>query len=134
MTLTRSTLVFLLLLSQLFSTGQGLIFEVLSPSEISGPMPFGWAQPNDGWGTPDFSFGGNVQGELALANDGSPGLNAQGNPVSAHACNPLINDVSGKVTVVLRNDCSFAQKALNAQNVGAIAVVIINNQPGVFDP
>jgi hypothetical protein len=134
MTLTRSTLVFLLLLSQLFSTGQGLIFEVLSPSEISGPMPFGWAQPNDGWGTPDFSFGGNVQGELALANDGSPGLNAQGNPVSAHACNPLINDMSGKIAVVFRNDCEFGLKALNAQNAGAIGVVIVNNGLGVVDP
>jgi hypothetical protein len=120
------------IIAHLTGVAQGLTFAVQAPSEIAGAYAFSWAQPNDGWGTPDFTFGGNIQGVLELANDGTAGLNAQGNPISAHACNPLVNDLTGKIAVVFRNDCAFSQKALNAQNAGAIGVVIVNNQAGTI--
>ena len=134
MNLKSSLIVALAMILHFTALTQSLTFSIQSPSEIAGSLPFGWAQPNFGWGTPDFTFGGNIQGELALANDGTPGLNPQGNPISAHACNALINDLTGKIAVVFRNDCEFGQKALNAQNAGAIGVVIVNNQTGTFDP
>jgi hypothetical protein len=36
----------------------------------------------------------------------------------------------GKIAVVYRGDCEFGEKALNANNAGAIAVIIVNNVPG----
>jgi hypothetical protein len=39
--------------------------------------------------------------------------------------------VAGKAALVSRGTCGFYQKALNAQNAGAIAVVIYNNVPGL---
>lgn len=55
-----------------------------------------------------------VSGELALSE-----------PLTA--CEDITNDLTGKVAVVDRGDCSFMSKALRAQNAGAIAVIICNN-------
>jgi len=133
MSMRLTFIVVLAFFGHAWASAQALSFRVLSPTEIEGAMPFSWAQPADGWSTPDFTFGGSITGELVLANDGGTGLNPQGNPVSGHACNPLINDVQGKIAVVFRNDCIYAQKALNAQNAGAIGVVIINNTTGTTE-
>lgn len=38
--------------------------------------------------------------------------------------------VAGKIALIDRGVCTFAQKILNAQSKGAIAVVVANNQPG----
>ena len=48
------------------------------------------------------------------------------------ACETIVNgtDVDGKIAVVYRGDCEFSSKALNVQQAGAVAVVIINNIPG----
>ena len=51
------------------------------------------------------------------------------------ACNvdlPLLADPSGKVALVVRGTCSFGEKATNAINAGASAVVIYNSSPGNF--
>ncbi|HEY5552983.1 MAG TPA: S8 family serine peptidase [Opitutaceae bacterium] len=49
------------------------------------------------------------------------------------ACNanPLLADPSGKVALIVRGTCSFAEKAVNAISAGATAVVVYNNAPGV---
>ncbi|MFD1551491.1 hypothetical protein DNU06_03695 [Putridiphycobacter roseus] len=49
--------------------------------------------------------------------------------VDSLGCDPLTNgtDINGQIAVVWRGDCQFGTKALNAQNAGAIAVVIVNN-------
>jgi len=39
--------------------------------------------------------------------------------------------VSGKIVLVNRGTCSFKTKTLNAQNAGAVGVILANNQPGV---
>ena len=41
-------------------------------------------------------------------------------------CNPLTNDLTGKIALVDRQVCEFGKKALNAQNKGAIACIICN--------
>jgi MYXO-CTERM domain-containing protein len=48
------------------------------------------------------------------------------------ACSPLTNaaDLVGKVVVIDRGTCTFVQKAKAAQNAGAVAVIIANNQSG----
>lgn len=52
---------------------------------------------------------------------------------TADACNPLpAGSLAGKVALIRRGTCTFHTKALNAQNAGAVAVVIYNNVPGRF--
>jgi hypothetical protein len=48
------------------------------------------------------------------------------------ACDPIVNgaSLSGKIAVVRRGACEFGFKALSAQNEGAVAVIVVNNQPG----
>ncbi|MFN5415727.1 MAG: PA domain-containing protein [Flavobacteriia bacterium] len=110
------------------------VFNVTNPSSISGNYDFTWADPAGGWSSPDFNVQGTfIEDTLMVADDGSPGLNAQGNPVSAEACNPLINNLTGKIAVIYRNNCEFGTKALNAQNAGAIGVIIINRDSDVIE-
>lgn len=48
------------------------------------------------------------------------------------ACDDLTNasEIDGKIAVIKRGNCPFVDKVLNAQNAGAIAVIVINNEPG----
>ena len=120
-----------------YFTNAQVIVAGVSPSNIVGNYPNAWADPAGGWGTPNFLIPGTyIQDTLMLANDGSEGLNAQGNPVSAAACNPLLNNLNGKIAVIYRGDgttnptsggCEFGLKALNAQNAGAVGVIISNS-------
>jgi hypothetical protein len=65
-----------------------------------------------------------ITADLVLVNDGS------GTPTLG--CNTLINSaqLAGKIAVVERGTCTFVQKVQNAQDAGAIAVIVVNNQPG----
>jgi hypothetical protein len=40
------------------------------------------------------------------------------------------DDAKGKIAVVNRGEATFTQKALNAQKAGAIALIVVNTQPG----
>lgn len=122
------------------SIGQ-VILSVESPASIGGNYEFSWADPQGGdWATPDFTLPGTfVQACLELVEDGTAGTNPQGNPVSQEGCNgPLTNsagtgnDLTGKIAVCYRNTCEFGLKALNAENAGAIGVIIINRDPEVI--
>jgi len=105
----------------------------VSPTAIVGSYQHSWADPASGWATPDFNVPGTfVQDTLMLVEDGSAGTNAQGHPISEEGCNPLINDLTGKIAVIYRNTCNFSVKALNAQNAGAVGVIIINRDPAVI--
>jgi len=66
----------------------------------------------------------NVTGNLVLADDGSS--------IPSEACDPLINGgaINGNIAVIDRGNCEFGLKCLNAQNAGAVAVVVINNVVG----
>ena len=103
----------------------------ISPQSIVANYTHTWADPAGGWGTPDFNIPNTfVEDTIMIVDDGSTGTNAQGNPVSAEGCNPLINDLTGKIAVIYRNTCEFGMKALNAQNAGAVGVIVINRNPG----
>lgn len=47
------------------------------------------------------------------------------------ACDEIINltQLQGKIALIKRGNCSFTDKVLAAQNAGAIAVLIMNNDP-----
>ncbi len=108
----------------------------VAPASIVGNYTFDLGETASGWGlTMDFSVPGtNVQGDLALVEDGTAGTNPQGHPVSQEGCSPLTNGtaVNGKIAVVYRNTCEFGDKAKNAQDAGAIAVIIINRDNEVI--
>jgi hypothetical protein len=63
-----------------------------------------------------------VTGPVVLVNDGSadPTL----------ACDPPIGFPAGAIALMDRGLCPFVQKVLNAQNAGAVAVIVVNNVAG----
>jgi hypothetical protein len=74
----------------------------------------------DGWG-------GSLQnnyayGRMVLVDDGGA------NP--SLGCASLVNEaaISGNIAIAVRGTCGFSTKAINAQNAGATALIIINNQ------
>jgi subtilisin family serine protease len=48
------------------------------------------------------------------------------------ACAPIDADLTGQAVLIRRGSCTFATKALNAQQAGAAAVVLYNNAAGPF--
>jgi uncharacterized repeat protein (TIGR01451 family) len=55
-------------------------------------------------------------------------------PLTTDACSPLTNAaaVAGNIALVDRGTCGFTVKVKNAQNAGAIAVLVANSASGVF--
>jgi hypothetical protein len=110
----------------------------ISPASIAGNYSFSWGDPANTWGSPDFNIPGTtITGELMLVDDGSLGNSpASGLPLAYYGCSPLLNNLTGKIAVVYRYDgvtastiCWMSEKALIAQNAGAIGVLFIN-RPG----
>lgn len=95
---------------------------VLEPEDQAGALTFTWA---DNWGlTPDLNDPANtIQEYTVFADDGTVG--------DSLACEALVNgaEMAGKIAVLYRGTCEFGLKALNAENAGAIGVVIITNNP-----
>lgn len=122
-----------------FTATSQIVVAGLTPGNIAGNYDFTWADPGGAdWATPDFNIAGTfITGELELAEDGTPGTNPQGNPISQEGCSTLINntdgdgtnDMTGKIAVIYRNTCEFGLKAKNAQDAGAIGVIIVNRDP-----
>lgn len=84
-----------------------------APAEIAGEYrintPTDWAQ----------QLMTELSGTGTFANDGA------GNVFDA--CDGTITNITGKIAFIDRGTCEFGAKALNAENAGAIAVVICNN-------
>lgn len=102
-----------------------VIFAVESPLYLQGNYPLNYAKASNGWGVPDLTDTANaVLDTLAFVSDGTAG--------DSLGCNTLTNgpQITGKIAVVYRGTCQFGTKAKNAQNQGAVAVIIINNVPG----
>jgi hypothetical protein len=97
-----------------------IIFNVQTPAIFSGNQDFMIAAAT-GWGIPDMTDPINsVVDTLAFVNDGTA--------ADSLACaNSVGSEVNGKIAVLYRGACEFGLKALNAQNAGAVAVIIINN-------
>jgi len=59
-----------------------------------------------------------ISGELVAIDDGAG---------ATTGCDPAANDLTGKIALIDRGGCAFVTKVLNAQDAGAIAVVVCNN-------
>ncbi len=111
-----STLIFSFLVMAFTASAQFVI--VNSPASIAGSKSFTAA-----------SFGADLTsgiwtGDVVFVDDGSANPN--------QGCNPAINgaDIAGKIALVDRGSCEFGIKCLNAENAGAIAVIVFNNAAG----
>lgn len=49
-------------------------------------------------------------------------------------CSAITNNLSGKIALIDRGSCNFTVKVKNAQDAGAIGVIIVNNVPGSPPP
>ncbi len=95
--------------------------QINSPSSVAGVYV---ASVPAGFGPGISSLG--ISGIAVLADDGG---------AAAELCDPAINSaaLNGNIAMVFRGSCNFATKVQNAQDAGAIAVIVINNQnPGVI--
>lgn len=108
-----------LMLSYTYSQAQIIVY-CEAPAASAGNYAFTWADPAGGWGTADLNIPANsVKDTLMLVDDGTLD--------DSLGCNPLINDLTGKIAVVYRRTCEFGVKAKNAQDAGAVGVIIINH-------
>ncbi|HEX5733225.1 MAG TPA: PA domain-containing protein [Blastocatellia bacterium] len=96
---------------------------VTTPPAIAGPYQFGTA-----------AFGPSIGNPTVTANviEAIDPADAAG-PATTDGCSPFINAaaVAGKIVLIERGTCGFAQKARNATNAGAAAVIIYNNAANV---
>ncbi len=68
---------------------------------------------------------GPVTGQVIYYNDDAAG--------TAHdACTAAANSLTGKIALINRGNCNFTIKVKNAQNAGAIGVIMVNNVPGAL--
>ena len=98
--------------------GPRVDFIVTSPPAIAGSKIFGNAQ----FGPAPETV--NITGDIVLIEDDTV-------PVT-DGCESVLNGpaLNGKIALIDRGLCPFVDKAANAQNAGAIAVVIANNVAG----
>jgi photosystem II stability/assembly factor-like uncharacterized protein len=99
-------------------------FQILGNTSVSG----GYYVEDNGFTSgrvPIPSAPNGIEAELVLYEDAANYL----------ACVSLSNPqiYSGKMVVVRRGDCNFSQKVLNAQQAGAIAVIVVNNVSGLLN-
>lgn len=92
------------------------VLRLNAPGVLAGDRPVGLAS----FGTPLSENG--VTGDLVYVNDGQQ--------LPGNGCEPILNDVDGKIAFVDRGGCTFVVKAQNAQAAGAIAVVVADSVPG----
>ena len=106
----------------LWDQGQGKLMEVLEPEVVSGKYEAGTA----GYGPP-ISEEEALEGIIAEAFDGTRDDSDKG-------CETIINpeDVEGKIAMVNRGVCFFQQKTLNAEEAGAIALIICNFEDNII--
>lgn len=115
-----------------FASNAQVVVRGVSPAAIAYNFAFEWADPAGGdWSCPDFLIPNTfVEAPIMLVDDGTPGVNeayAFQHLLAEEACNPLVNDLTGKIAVFYRGSCQFGTKAFNAQNAGAVGCIIINH-------
>ena len=67
-----------------------------------------------------------LTGELVLGDDGVP--------VVTNACEPITNNVTGKIVLVDRGTCGFVVKAARVQQAGGIGMIVANNAANASPP
>lgn len=104
------------------------VLAVNSPNSIAGDYDAGSAD----FGALLDAVG--VTGDIEQVNDGVG--------TATDACEALVGFTAGQVALIDRGGCEFGLKVLNAENAGASAAIVVNNQgddvinmgPGVFGP
>ncbi|MEL6193615.1 MAG: T9SS-dependent M36 family metallopeptidase [Bacteroidota bacterium] len=93
------------------------LLTVNSPASIAGSYNGAEASFGPGLGSEPLS------GTLELVEDSAG---------TSQACSPILNagDLEGKIALLQRGECFFVEKVIAAQDAGAIAVVVGNNQAG----
>ena len=68
-----------------------------------------------------------VTGQVAIVDDDTT--------FPTQGCFPIqnVSEVTGKIAMIDRGECDYSQKVLNAQNAGAIAVIVCNIDGGSFN-
>lgn len=94
--------------------------EVTAPASIAGEKQTSRAQ----FGKQLKDLTAPITAEVVLANDGVD--------TTENACSPLVSNVSGKIVLIDRGACSFVTKVKNAQNAGAVAVIIANYEDALL--
>ena len=94
----------------------------INNTEISGDYEVTNNDFNPGSVDPPFAPG--ITANLVLVDDGDD--------ESTDACSTLSNDlaINGNIAVIRRGNCPFTEKVINAQNAGAVAVIIVNSHNG----
>ncbi|MDA7787266.1 choice-of-anchor B family protein [bacterium] len=95
------------------------LFTVNSPEQLAGVYEI---TPTSGWAGEITSTP--LTAEVVNVDDGSA--------IGIEGCGEILNDLTGKIALVSRGTCEFGLKALNAQNAGAVAVIIFNNVGGML--
>lgn len=95
-----------------FSGPSSASLAVASPAGVAGVRSVGIAS---GFGLDSFD----VPGTLVVAED-------EGGVDVADACEPLVGQVAGRIVLAHRGTCAFVDKALRAQEAGALGLVIAN--------
>ncbi len=101
----------------LWENESGLL-KVTSPSQLEGFYDAGVAF----FGPNVVTQNVNVIGQCVAAFDG----NDTGGGSETDGCSSILNDIDGKIALIDRGFCDFSEKAYNAQEAGAIAVLVCN--------
>ncbi len=91
--------------------------KILRPKTIKGS--FEVQQASFG---PPLTGGGGTTGQVVLVDDGSG--------VATDGCEPILNNVNGKIALIDRGSCAFTTKVANAEAAGAKGAIVANNVPG----
>ena len=99
-----------------------------SASDITVNSPSGIAGNYRSFPTSAFgpTISATITADFILANDP--------NGVATQACNAFGANATGKIAVIRRGDCTFVSKVKNAQDSGAIGVIMMNNVDGAPVP
>lgn len=92
---------------------RGNLVRANAPNAVLGAY---YAIPADGWGKPVTSIP--VTGDAVVVDDASSDPNL--------GCYDIQNDVNGKIAIIDRGGCTFAEKAVKAQAAGAIGCIVCN--------
>jgi hypothetical protein len=102
------------------------LLRITTPPSIAGRYDAATASFGPPLGSPG------VTGNVVQAVDAADGAG----PTIYDACSPLVNpgEVSGNIAIVDRGTCGFTVKVKNAQDAGAIAVIVADNVAGAPAP
>lgn len=102
-----------------------VVFSVESPSSIQGSYPITFTDGADWSSMTDMLDPNNAVLDTLVQFLDETAADSLG-------CMAAVNEteIDGNIAILYRGDCEFGRKALNAQEAGALALVIINNQPG----